>query len=177
MFAWRFPLLAGAVTCLLILPTLFCDPDLSLLFYIPIGVVIVLTLIVLGIWARRYRRLVLSMITVYLALSGLLLANYNSIRTCARWALLSRRYKAKVRATAVRDGQLKHFEWDGWGWAGMNTSVFVVYDPTNSLLAPAKAHQSGKFQGIPCEADVVRRLEDQWYSVQLYTPAMWDDCE
>jgi hypothetical protein len=37
----------------------------------------------------------------------------------ARWMLWSRAYKAKVAAQPDSlKGELKHIEWDGWGWAG-----------------------------------------------------------
>jgi len=68
---------------------------------------------------------------------------------------------------------LKHIEWDGWGWGGQDTTVYLVFDPTNSLSAAAKVGQPGKFSGIPCEVFLVHRLESQWYTVQFYTNEFW----
>lgn len=51
----------------------------------------------------------------------------------ARWQVWSRSYKAEVLAqpnSAIEE--LKHIEWDGWGWAGMGTTVYLVFDPTDS---------------------------------------------
>ena len=64
-------------------------------------------------------------------------------------------YKASVQAEpATANGELKHFEWDGWA-VESNTSVYVVFDPTDS--AAAKSHQPGKHDGIPCAAHNIHR--------------------
>jgi hypothetical protein len=60
---------------------------------------------------------------------------------------------------------LKHIEWDGWGWVGQDFSVFLVFDPTDSLSGPAQNHQSGKLNGIPFEVSDVRRLDSHWYLI------------
>jgi len=70
-------------------------------------------------------------------------------------------------------GELKHIEWDGWGWGGQDTTVYLVYDPADSLAAAAKGQKPGKFNGIPCEVLRVRRLESYWYTVQFYTNEFW----
>ena len=66
-------------------------------------------------------------------------------------------------------GELKHIEWEAWGWAGQNTIAYVVFDPTDSLSSAATTRRSGKFAGIPCEVSKVSRLESQWYAVIFYT--------
>jgi len=80
-------------------------------------------------------------------------------------------YKAEV--LAQRDsatGELKHIEWDGWGFAGAgDTTVYLVFDPTDALSAAAQSHQPGKFGGLPCEVPFVRRLQSRWYAVRFYT--------
>jgi hypothetical protein len=58
-----------------------------------------------------------------------------------------------------------------------NTEVYLVFDPTDSLSRSASSRQPGKFDGIPCEVNLVRRLESHWYSVQFYTSEDWDHCE
>jgi hypothetical protein len=91
-----------------------------------------------------------------------------------RWRIWSNSYKAKALAqTASVSGNFKHIEWDGWGWAGQDTSVYLVFDPTDSLSAAAQSHKPGTFSGIPCEVFLVRRLENQWYTVQFYTNEFW----
>lgn len=106
------------------------------------------------------------------------LTNYNAVRTTVRWIALSHHYKAEVLAQpASLRGEFKPVEWDGWGWAGMDTTVFLVFDPTDSLSVAAKTHQSGRFNGVPCTVNVVGHLENGWYSVQLYTGEDWEQCE
>jgi len=62
----------------------------------------------------------------------------------------------------------------GWlGWAGQDTVVYVVFDPRDSLSQAAISHQPGKYDGIPCEVFLVRRLESHWYTVRFYTNSDW----
>jgi hypothetical protein len=70
-------------------------------------------------------------------------------------------------------GELKHVEWDGWGWGGQDTTVYLVFDPADLLSQAASSHHPGKYNGIPCEVFLVRRLESQWYTVQFYTDEWW----
>jgi hypothetical protein len=72
-------------------------------------------------------------------ISTLAIWNYPTAKTTARWLLWSRDYKSKVLSQPSSSrGDLKHIEWDGWGWAGMNTAVYLVFDPTDSLSPAAK---------------------------------------
>jgi len=66
---------------------------------------------------------------------------------------------------------------DGWGWAGQDTVVYLVFDPADSLSLAASSHQSGKFAGISCEVPYVSRLESQWYTVTFYTGREWGRCD
>src|SRR6202035_4018692 len=91
----------------------------------------------------------------------------------ARWLARSRYYKSEVLAQPTAVGELKHIEWDGWGGAGQDTTVYLVYDPTDSLVAAARDQKPGKFNGVPCEVFRVRRLESKWYTVQFYTDELW----
>jgi hypothetical protein len=91
-----------------------------------------------------------------------------------RWLVGSRFYKAEVLARPnSANKELKHIEWDGWGWGGEDTTVYLVFDPTDSLSAASQEHRPGKFNGIPCEVPVVRRMEKNWYVVQFYTDEWW----
>jgi hypothetical protein len=95
----------------------------------------------------------------------------------ARWLLKSRSYKRKVLLEPTGlDGKLKHIEWDGWGWGGNDTTVYLVFDPDNALASAAASGLSGKYPGIPCEIYRVRRFEDHWYTVQFYTGSDWNNC-
>jgi hypothetical protein len=118
-----------------------------------------------------------AVLGVLVVTSAVLVWNYSAVRTTARWLVWSRGYKSEVLAqSAPANGELKHIEWDGWGWAGQDTTVFLVFDPTDSLSAAARSHQPGKFSGIPCEVFRVRRLESHWYTAQFYTNEYWDQC-
>ena len=65
----------------------------------------------------------------------------------ARWLIWSRSYKAEVLAQPnSASGELKHIEWDGWGWAGMDTTIYLVFDPTNSFVMGGRS-SSGQVQG------------------------------
>lgn len=99
--------------------------------------------------------------------------NFYAIRSAAKWWGWSHRYKAEVLAQPDVTGELKHIEWDGWGWAGQDTTAYLVFDPTDSLSAAAQAHRPGKFNGIPCEVPDVDRMEKNWYAVQFYTNEWW----
>jgi hypothetical protein len=108
-----------------------------------------------------------------LALSAPLFGNLGAVNA-ARWLFLSSSYKSKVLAQPVSaSGELRHIEWDGWGWAGQDTTVYLVFEPTDALSVAAKSQQPSKFGGIPCEVYRVRRLESHWYTVQFYTNEFW----
>jgi hypothetical protein len=100
----------------------------------------------------------------------------SAISNTARWVVRSRQYKAEVLAQPdPANNELKHIERDAWGWGGEDTMVYLVFDRTDSLSQAAKSHQSGKYNGLPCEVSRVRRLESQWYTVQFYTGEWWDE--
>jgi hypothetical protein len=104
--------------------------------------------------------------------------NSHTIRSRARWFASSGRYKAEVLAQSSVSGQLKHIEWDGWGGTPVGDwTVYLVFDPTDSLSAAARSRASGKFSGIPCDVDEVRRLESHWYSVTLAMNEWWEQCK
>jgi hypothetical protein len=72
---------------------------------------------------------------------------------------------------------LKHIEWDAWGFPGAgNTTVYLVFDPTDSLSTPAKTDSSGKFIDLPCEVAAVRKMESHCYAVMFYTDSDWSHC-
>jgi len=98
----------------------------------------------------------------------------SALANTARWLLRAGHYKAEVLAHPDSDkGELKHIEWDRWGWAGQDTAVYLVFDPTDSLSRAASTHQPGKYNGIPCDVFLVRRLETNWYTVQFYADDWW----
>ena len=99
---------------------------------------------------------------------------YTAPVNSVRWLLRSRSYKAEVSAQPdSASGELKHIVWDGWGWGGEDTTVYLVFDPTDSLAMPSVERRRGKFNGIPCEVPSITRMERNWYAVQFYTNELW----
>jgi hypothetical protein len=119
----------------------------------------------------------IAALSVFVLIASILVWNFSEVKTEARWLFSSHRYKSAVSAQPTpTGGEFKHIEWDGWGWAGQDTTVYLVFDPADSLSLAASAHQSGKFAGIPCEIPQVSRLESQWYVVTFYTDQDWGRC-
>jgi hypothetical protein len=159
---------------------------LEMLYFLALVPLIGLILLLLAIFSavgKRQRQclsILLALVT-YCGTSWLLWKtsmdlNMN-LRPAERWLLHSRAYKAEVLAQpSPQNGELRHIEWDGWGFAGLETNVYLVYDPSDSLLHAAKNHSPGKFTGIPCEVPTVRHLESRWYSVVFYTETSWEHC-
>jgi len=177
---WLLPLYAVVGTFIVFIPVAISDPpDMWLILYtLLVAPIITLSLLITTVLKKGRRLSILSMLGLYLAISALLVVNHSAVRDAARWLLWSRDYKSKVLAQPEStNGELKHVEWDGWGWAGMDTTVFLVFDPTDSLRAAAKSHRAGKFGGVPCEVPLVRRLESHWYSVRFYTDQVWSGCD
>jgi hypothetical protein len=105
------------------------------------------------------------------------LANPFQLREMARWLVWSREYKAEVMAQPTSaNGDLKHIEWDGSGFAGSaRQSLVLAFDPEDTLSPVAKSHQ-GKFNGRSCMVARVYRLEMHWYAVLFYFNDTWGDC-
>jgi hypothetical protein len=125
---------------------------------------------------RRNLRIAVA-VAVFWAVSALLFLYPSEVRSPIKWLLWSSEYKQHVLGQpAPTNGEFKHVEWDGWGWVGANTTIYLVFDPTDSLSTAAKSHQPGKFNGIPCTVPWVRRLQSHWYTVMFYTDKNWSEC-
>jgi hypothetical protein len=178
-FHWQLPFYIAMGSLLIFFPIIIHDPTFGEILYLfvvaPIGS---LFLLVLAIRRKGRERLaILSMIAIYWLLSWTLVKNSVDVRATSRWFLRSKDYKAKVLALPDSgNGELRHIEWDGWGFAGAETNVYLVFDPSDSLSAAAKSHSPGKFSGIPCEIPQIHRLESQWYSIVFYTDTDWGHC-
>jgi hypothetical protein len=103
--------------------------------------------------------------------------DYFSWHSRARWLVHANEYKAKVMSEPLeQNGSLRHVEWDGWGFAGSDTTLYLVFDPKDQLFAASSTERAGKYPGIPCQVFRVRRLEKNWYTVHFYTDQAWNNC-
>jgi hypothetical protein len=173
---------AGASTILLSLFVYSADAALLYILIIaPMTCLICVILLVAAAIRKRPRQCLSMLLTLvaFLAASGTLIKTQSTLRPSLRWLLWSRRYKAEVLAQAApAKGELKHIEWDGWGGTPVGDwTAYLVFDPTDSLSAAAKSSSQGKFSGIPCNVDRVRRLENHWYSVELAMNEWWGRCD
>jgi hypothetical protein len=122
---------------------------------------------------RRNPRVALAL-AVFWTASALLFVYPSEVRSPFKWLVWSSEYKQQVLAQPdASNGDFKHIEWDGWGLSGIDTTIYLVFDPTDSLAAAAKSHQPGKFNGVPCKVPWVRRMESHWYTVMFYTDEDW----
>ena len=177
-FNWRPLLYTAAATVVICLLDALVESD-GLVYLLAVAAFSLLSFVVLLIAAvaKKFHVCirVISILLVFCVVSFAMFRNHYMIRNAARWSLWSHWYKAEVLAQPEgANGELKHVEWDGWGFAGAgDTNVYLVFDPTNSLSGAARSHRPGKFNGIPCEVPLVSRLEDRWYAVLFYTDEGW----
>jgi hypothetical protein len=168
--SWQLPIytVLGALILFSIGPH-----DLSFLLYLLVSATVGLFLLILAIVKRHVGSLLALLI--FWAVSAVLIKNYSAVRDECRWLAWSHQYKARLLAQgSSANAELKHIEWDGWGFPGAgDTTVYLVFDPTDALSAAARSHQPGKFGGLPCEVYLVHRLERHWYAVRFYTQEMW----
>jgi len=186
-FNWRQPTCAALLAFAVFISIAVCQADTAFFLYLFfVGPILIVTSIAMLIYAiigkgRRMRLTLLSTLAIVWLISAVLFVyqvyDQSVVRTTARWLVWSHNYKDKVLVQQPpTNGDFRHVEWDGWGWGGQDTTVFLVFDPTDSLSSAASIHQSGKFDGIPCAVPEVRRLESQWYAVRFYTNQNWDRC-
>jgi len=180
-YNWRLPLAALLATPVIFLIFAVEQPESLIygLFVVPFITILLSLWAMKNVIAKRNRRClaILSMLAIFWLLSVPLFKNYLAVRSSARWLIWSNDFKAKVAAQPTSaSGDLKHLDWDGWGWGGENTEVYLVFDPSDSLSVAAKSHQPGKFNGLPCKVPRVLRLERNWYAAQFYTANDWDHC-
>jgi hypothetical protein len=177
---WRLPLYSGVVATVVLLLLFLRSADASWLHILVIGPIFCLScltvLLVAAIQKRPLRCLsVLLAMIAFLIVSWALFVNENALRPALRWMLSSSRYKSALLAQPPSaDGELKHLEWDSWGWGPIGpTVVYLVFDPSDSLSTAAKSGRAGQFGGLPCEVSRVQRLETHWYAVTFYTEESW----
>jgi hypothetical protein len=174
---WRPLLYAVLGTFIAFVLAAFCERDLSVILYIVVVAPIISVILLNDAIRKRGRKRlsILAIVAIYWAVSAALIGNYSAVRDSARWFVWSHDFKPKVLTQpASANRGFRHVEWDGWGWAGMDTTVYLVFDPSDSLSAAAKSPKPGRYNGIPCEVFRVRRLQSNWYAVQFYTDEHWD---
>jgi hypothetical protein len=133
----------GAV--IVLLPKLIFVNDIAtfLLTVVAAAIVSLILLVVVVRTIRHQSLSVLSTLAVFCAVSWLLLSVSDDVHTTGRWLVQSKGYKAEVLAQpASANGELKHVEWEGWGFAGSgDTVVYLVFDPNDSLaMRPRGIH-------------------------------------
>ncbi len=131
-FNWWLPVYGWLGAIIVLLPKLVfgnnIGPFLMALLLAPtVGLIL---LAVFFLKARRQTIAALSMIAIFAVASWLLFKVLDDLRTRGRWLTHPARYKAEVLAqTNLPNGDLKHAEWDGWGFPGADTTVYLVFDP------------------------------------------------
>ena len=190
--SWHLPTYAAIVKFVVLISIAICPTDpvlfLTVLVVAPTLLVISTILIVLLVRAafgRRHRQLlsILATLAILWAIpTSLFFFEHEhpyAIRETARWLAWSHEYKDKVLAQPTpANGDLKHIEWEASGFAGVaNVTVYLAFDPADTLSTAAKSHRPGIFNGIPCEVLTVRRLESHWYAVLFYTDQTWGQCK
>jgi hypothetical protein len=142
MFARRMAICVAASLVFIALSLTFASSDLSVVLCFGIALVSALLLFAFGVAEKGRQRLTaLLVVMAYVFAAMLLKSNYSLVRDHVRWLFLSGGYRARVLAQPPSE-ELKHAEWDGWGFAGADTTVFLVSDPTDSLaVATGPSHR------------------------------------
>jgi hypothetical protein len=82
--------------------------------------------------------------------------HWDDTRSELRWLVGSRSWKAKVMQQPVRtDSGMRCAIWDGWGFAGEDTDVYLVYSPNDGL----RNYSASSLNGLPQPVSNVQRLE------------------
>jgi|SRR5580698_487485 hypothetical protein len=179
-FVWLFTLCIAVCGALALVPLTFASLDGSAIFYVVVTVPVVSLILLLLAFKRRrgQRRIALIAWALFVILTIVIFTHFLDTRDAVRWLAYGRSFKAKTLAqTNPGPSDLKHTEWEGWGFPGAgDTVVYLVFDPTDSLAAAAKSGASGEFGDLPCAVVRVRRREKGWYTVLFYTDTDWDHC-
>jgi hypothetical protein len=187
---WWLPRCVAIFEIVIFIPIAISHPDtaffLGIFLILPILSVGSAVLIVLffrsAFGSGRFRPLPLltTLAILWLIPAGLVLSERThpfALHETARWLGRSKEYKDKVLAQPASNDELRHIEWDGSGFAGIaNQTVYLVFDPSDSLSAGGEGRGRNQFNGIPCEVRSVQRLESHWYSIVFYTDQDWSHC-
>ena len=178
-FVWWFPLCAAVCVALTLFPLTVSSSDLSVILYVVVTVPLV-SLVLLGICYKRrgrQRLTALSAFALFVIFTAVLFVRFPDTTDAGRWLVFGKSCKAELLAQpSPAPTLLRHMEWEGWGFAGSDTTVYLVFDPTDTLANAAKTRKSGRFGDLPCEVFRVRQREKEWYTVQFYTDTDWEHC-
>ena len=174
--SWRFPIIGALAAFVLYMPFLY----LKSFDFESFGYLLLLLLLTIsfgiGVLARRVfvKRWIsytsLLVVLFFLGISVLMFFSTTHLRPWARWLIASGRYTNLVlKQEPDPQTGLRYIEWDGWGWAGTDTSVERVYDPTDTLAHEITYNPKGHFAEIAEKTQFVQRLGRGWYSLTLYT--------
>lgn len=164
---------------LALFPLTSSSSDLSAAFYVLVTIPSVCLLLLITSHNNQggRRAAALSALAIFMLFTGVLFTHFLDTRDAVRWFFCGPFLKADVLAQPdTSPTTLKHIEWEGWGFAGNDTTVYLVFDPNDALASSADTRASGKFGSLPCEVYRVRRRDKDWYTVQFYTNTAWDDC-
>lgn len=152
--------------------------DAALFYTLATAPTVCILLSILSFTSQGKQRIaVVSTFAAFLIFTAMLITHFLAIRDAVRWFAYGRILKAEVlREPNPSDASLRHVEWDGWGFAGSDTTVYLVFDPKDTMATAANERESGKFGELPCKVYRIRKRESQWYTVQFYTQTDWDNC-
>jgi hypothetical protein len=165
----------AVVGLLAFVPLQLLDSDEASLVFAFVALIATLVLIGLVVASRNFAGVAIVAAYIVAALALVVNGAYP-LREKVRWAAFASQAKTNVLASHPQPQQLPHAVWDAWGWAGMDTSVYLVFDPNDSLLGASRLKSPGKPPGIPCAVYSVLRMEPHWYSVRYYTSEDWGSC-
>ena len=179
---WSIPLSTAVGATILELSLIVYSAYARMIYFFliaPLACLGILTLLLAFAVDRKGR----MCLTLFLGLIAFFLVSIpivrksDDVRSTLRWLLWSSSFKEDLLARpAPANGGLKHIEWEATGFAGVaDNTLYLVFDPTDSLSPAARNHSPGKYKGLPCEVLQVRRLEDHWYAVRFYTDEIWGE--
>jgi hypothetical protein len=174
--SWRFSITGAFAAFVLYIPFLY----LKTFDFESLGYMLLLLLLTIafgiGIFVRRvfFKRWIshttLLAVLFFLSISAWMFFSTTHLRPWARWLVASGKYTNLVlKQEPDTQTGLRWIEWDGWGWAGMDTSVELVYDPTDTLAHEIRHNPKGRFAEVAEKTQFVQRLGRGWYSLTLYT--------
>ena len=110
---------------------------------------LLITAAVLAFTKSRRNALTLVGIAAISVFVSFVLFRYDyALRTSYRWTFHSGMYKQQLYARHdSTPGGLTYMDWDGWGFAGSETEVYLVHDPGDNLKHAVRSKYGVKAEG------------------------------